>query len=268
MCPNAGDSSSQTDTWTNIYGAPIAARLNSQALGANLTASDISSLIPLCAFETLATMSPSPFCDLFTSSEFAQYEYYSDLDKYYKTGCAFFFRFPTYSCSTEDYRYGQALGPVQGVGYLNELLSRLTGLPVRDGTQTNRTLDSSPHTFPLDRNLYVDFSHDNQMIAIYAAMGLFKQAKPLDPTAPDPERTWITSHLVPFSGRMVTERLTCSNRRGLSKSQFVRILINDAVQPLGFCGGDRNGLCELGAFVESQRYARHNGEGDFEKCFD
>jgi hypothetical protein len=178
-------------------------------------------------------------------------------------------------------RYGQALGPVQGVGYINELLARLTGSPVQDNTQTNRTLNSSPTTFPLNRTLYADFSHDNEMIAIYAALGLFKQSAPLDPTKPDPGRTWITSHMTPFSGRMVTERLSCltttsipyeeetqtSQTTKAAANVYVRILVNDALQPLEFCGADEDGICQLDAFVESQAYARNDGEGDFEKCY-
>ncbi|KAF8887235.1 phosphoglycerate mutase-like protein [Gymnopilus junonius] len=256
MCPNAGSSDAQTSTWTSIYGAPVADRLNAQAPGATLTAADISNFIPLCAFETLVKEAPSPFCDLFTPEEFAQFEYFGDLDKFYGTG------------------YGQPLGPVQGVGYINELLARLTQTPVHDQTQTNKTLDSSPVTFPLNRTFYADFSHDNQMAAIYAAMGLFKQPKPLDPTKIDTGRTWIASSLTPFSAHMVVERLSCQASsvgfRGNGKKErgtFVRILVNDALQPLEFCGGDENGLCTLDAFVQSQAYARNDGNGDFEKCF-
>ncbi|KIM38767.1 hypothetical protein M413DRAFT_241634 [Hebeloma cylindrosporum] len=253
MCPNAGSSDLQTDAWNAIYGAPIAERLNAQAPGANLVAADISNLIPLCAFESIAQNATSPFCALFTPAEFAQFEYFADLDKYYGTG------------------YGQALGPVQGVGYINELLARLTGKPVSDNTQTNRTLDASPVTFPLDRTLYADFSHDNQMVAIYAALGLFNQSTPLDPTMPDPKRTWITSRLTPFSGRMVTERLSCRKKGSgghlVKSGEYVRILVNDALQPLTFCAADKHGLCTLSNFVRSQGYAINNGEGDFEKCF-
>ena len=159
-------------------------------------------------------------------------------------------------------RYGQPLGPVQGVGYVNELLARLTGLPVNDSTQTNRTLDSSPATFPLNRTLYADFSHDNQMIAIYAAMGIMRPTTAPDPTRPDPHRSWLASHLVPFSARLVTEKLSCKDR-GVG----VRMLIDDAAVPLSVCGAGRDGICSLDAFVESQSYARNNGEGDWEKCF-
>lgn len=154
---------------------------------------------------------------------------------------------------------------------MNELLARLTGLPVQDHTQTNRTLDASPETFPLDRNFYADFSHDNEMVSIYSALGLFKQyflpGQKLDPTKPSPLRTWITSNLVPFSARMVVEKLECGEEHlPLPKGVFIRVLVNDAVQPLEFCGGIA-GLCELHAFVASQGYAKGNGEGDFEKCF-
>jgi hypothetical protein len=166
--------------------------------------------------------------------------------------------------------HGGYLGRVQGVGYVNELLARLTGQPVRDHTQTNRTLDASPETFPLDRTLYADFSHDNAMVAIYSALGLFRQhllpGRKLDPAKPSRLRTWFLSSMVPFGGRMVVERLQCTATLPLPFGTFVRILVNDALQPLEFCGGVA-GLCELHAFVASQWYARKDGNGDFEKCY-
>ena len=150
---------------------------------------------------------------------------------------------------------------MQGVGYVNELIARLTGQPVQDETKTNRTLDSSPVTFPLNRTIYADFSHDDQMVAIYSAIGLFPQKK-LSTTKADPKRTWRVSGMTPFAARMVTEKLECA------KGDFVRIFVNDALQPLDFCGANSSGLCSLDDFVSSQKYARKNGDGDFEKCFD
>ncbi|KAG6877281.1 hypothetical protein C0993_008875 [Termitomyces sp. T159_Od127] len=246
MCPNAGNSDSQTNAWLATYAPPIARRLNKNAPGANITISDVYSLMTMCAFESVSINSESAFCKLFSKTEFEELEYYGDLDKYYNTG------------------YGQELGPVQGVGYINELIARLTGKPVSDNTQTNHTLDASPETFPLDRTIYADFSHDNQMIAIYAAMGLFRQSVALNPTYPDPKRGWITSHLVPFSARMITEKLICTKNK---EAEYVRIFVNDALQPLEFCGGDKHGLCTLDAFLMSQSYARNDGNDDFEKCF-
>ncbi|KAF7344135.1 Acid phosphatase [Mycena venus] len=249
MCPNAGDSDEQTNAWLAVFAPNITARLNRWAPGANMTDAETYSLISMCPFHTVASFVPdttlklSPFCALFTAAEFAAFEYSMDLDKYYGTG------------------YGAFLGRVQGVGYINELLARLTHSPVNDSTQTNTTLTSNPATFPLNRTLYADFSHDNQMAAIYAAMGLFPQVAALDPTHPGP-RTWVASHLVPFSARIVVERLRCAKAEGTT--QFVRVLVNDAVQPLDFCaGGEREGMgrgiCDLGAFVESQQYARSGG---------
>ena len=151
---------------------------------------------------------------------------------------------------------------MQGVGYVNELIARLTESPVRDNTQTNRTLDADSSTFPLDRKIYIDFSHENEIVAIYSAMGLFRQRHSLDPRNPDPKRTWIASYLVPFSARLVTERLDCSG------TSSVRMLVNDRLQRLEFCGSDDDGICTLDAFLESQEYARNDGYGDFELCFD
>ena len=151
---------------------------------------------------------------------------------------------------------------MQGVGYVNELLARLTGQPVRDKTQTNQTLDASPVTFPLDRDFYADFSHGSHMVAIYSAIGLFRPDEPPVADRLDLARKWRISRMTPFSGRMVTEKLRCGDG-----GEYVRILVNDAVQPLEFCDANEDGLCTLSAFVESQAYARSNGDGDWEKCF-
>jgi len=65
------------------------------------------------------------------------------------------------------------------VGFTNELIARLTNQPVDDHTTTNSTLDSSNTTFPIGRKLYADFTHDNDMTAIFAAIGLFNSTAPL-----------------------------------------------------------------------------------------
>lgn len=161
-------------------------------------------------------------------------------------------------------RYGQKLWRVQGVGYANELLARPTGTPVQDETQTNHThtLDESPITFPLDRTFHADLSHDNQMISIYSALGFFVQPHDIDPVRPEKRRTWKDSRMVPFSGRMITEKLACHGKTGIKK----RALVSDAVQPLAFCGARADGLCALANFVASQHYARNNNEGDWALC--
>ncbi|KAI9448896.1 hypothetical protein BJY52DRAFT_1309772 [Lactarius psammicola] len=59
--------------------------------------------------------------------------------------------------------------------------------------------------------------------------------------------------MVPFGGRTGSP---------LPAVTFVRILVDNAVQPLEFCGGVR-GVCESHAFVENQWYARHGGNGAY-----
>ena len=189
-------------------------------------------------------------------------------------------------------RYGNTLGAIQGVGYVNELLARLTSTPVHDNT----THDPE-RPFPLGRTLYADFTHENLMVPVFAALGLFNVSRPLDPRVrprylsdlgsrhphalvdmstqgeeverrKDERKTprWIASEMVPFSARMVTERLECA-RDGEGVGEYVRILVNDAVQPLEFCGGGEERMCRLEDFVESQGYARRSGDGDFERCY-
>ncbi|KAF8998842.1 histidine phosphatase superfamily, partial [Cyathus striatus] len=144
------------------YIPPLTKYLNTHAPGANLTSSDVYNLMTLCRFETLAKVTRSKFRGIFEGEGvlgkgWEGFEYVGDLDMYHGTG----------------YEQPQPLGKTQGVGYTNELLARITLSPVSDHTQTNTTRDSSPLTFPLNRTFYVDFLYDNQMIAIYASIGLF-----------------------------------------------------------------------------------------------
>ncbi|KAI9065943.1 acid phosphatase [Trametes sanguinea] len=252
-CPNAGDGTPEMETWRSVFAPPIAKRLTKGAPGAELTNDDVFHLMAMCPFDSVAKETMSPFCAMFTEDEFRAFEYHGDLEKYYKTG------------------YGEKLGPIQGVGYVNELLARLTGTPVKDHTTHNSSLE-----FPLDRTVYADFTHENLMIAVYAAMGLFNVTEPLDPWhMPSPDhkdpsgQSWIASRMVPFSSRMVTERLACVRPDYNEEEKigtYVRVLVNDEVQPLEFCGGEE-GLCELEKFVESQIYARSSGNGDFDLCY-
>ncbi|KAI0789298.1 acid phosphatase [Abortiporus biennis] len=246
-CPNAGDGSKEMATWLSVFAPPIVRRLENVAPGSNVTEHDIFNLLAMCPFETIAKQRASEFCGLFTYDEFKQFEYHGDVEKFYKTG------------------YGEPLGRVQGVGYMNEIIARLTGRPVVDHTQHN---DSFP--FPLGRTLYADFTHENLMVAVYAAMGLFNTTDKLSTKEMDNGRDWLASVMVPFSARVVIERLACTfdgDQNGGEETEYVRVLVNDAVQQLDFCCSEDNGLCTLRAFVESQAYARGNGLGDFERCY-
>lgn len=60
-----------------------------------------------------------------------------------------------------DSAFGSPVGRVQGVGYVQELISRLTHTPIETyNTSTNATLDADDLTFPLNDVLYVDATHE------------------------------------------------------------------------------------------------------------
>lgn len=236
-------------SWSRIWAAPIRERLNSKLPGANLTTKEATLMMDLCPFVTVATakLDLADFCRLFTREEWLDYDYSKSLQKWY------------------GYGNGNPLGPTQGVGYVNELLARLTGQPVQDHTTTNSTLDSSPETFPLDRKLYADFSHDNTMASIYAALRLYDETGEL----PEKQRVaaskangYSASWTVPFAGRMYVEKMRC---RGVEEEEMVRVLVNGRVMDLTSCGGDELGRCRLSRFVESLAFARAGGRWD--ECF-
>jgi len=195
----------------------------------------------LCPYETLCSPSPSPspplspFCTLFTASEWTLYTTQKSLDKHNSFGA------------------GAALGPTQGVGWVNELVARLTGTPVNDHTSTNHTLDSDARTFPLRRALYADFTHDNVMTSILFALGLYAAGADMG--------GFRASETVPFAGRAVVEKMGC---RG-EEEEMVRVVVNGKVMPLARCGGDALGRCRLGEFVASLEFARRGGR--WAECF-
>jgi len=234
--------------WMEVFVRPILSRLNADLPGAKLSAVDVIYMMDLCPFHVVESPDGqlSPFCNLFTDEEWRQYNYFESLGKYY------------------GYSYGNPLGPTQGVGFANELIARLTSSPIKDSTSTNRTLDSDHQTFPLDRSLYADFSHDNDMTTIFAALGLYNSTPPLSNTSMDTvgdNKGFSAAWTVPFGARAYFEKLSCAHE----KEEFVRVLVNDRVLPLEQCGGDELGRCKLTAFIDSLDFARGNGRWD--ECF-
>ena len=131
-------------SWQDIFVPNIAARLNSNLPGANLTKNEVISFMDLCPFTTVASNMGqiSPFCSIFTEEEWHQYDYYQSLGKYY------------------GYGNGNPLGPTQGVGFAQELIIRMTMNRLTDLLDSNGTLKVRP--FGLIPRLYVDFSHDSK----------------------------------------------------------------------------------------------------------
>ncbi|USW48704.1 Putative histidine phosphatase superfamily, clade-2, histidine acid phosphatase active [Septoria linicola] len=246
--PDSTIASNAQKTWANTFVPAIQTRINNDLQGASLTVTEIIYLMDQCPFNTVASPSGaiSSFCDLFTENEWHQYNYYQTLNKYY------------------GYSYGNPLGPTQGVGFTNELIARLTNTAVNDHTSSNHTLDDNAATFPLRRQLYADFSHDNDMTAMYSAIGLFPGNPPLSNTTvteAGQANGYSASYTVPFAARVYFEKLLCAG----SLEEQVRVIVNDRVQPLKQCGGDRLGRCSLSKFVQSLSFASSDGEWD--QCF-
>ncbi|KAL8950718.1 MAG: hypothetical protein Q9222_003254 [Ikaeria aurantiellina] len=226
----------------------VTSRLNKDLAPANLTAADTINLMDLCPFTTVA--SPigliSPFCYLFTEDEWHHYDYYQTLGKYYGFGP------------------GNPLGPTQGVGFANELIARMTKSAVIDHTSVNHTLDDNMVTFPLNKALYVDVSHDNDMTAIFSALGLYNGVSPLSTTSIETikdTKGYSAAWTVPFAARAYFEKMQCTGE----KEELVRVLVNGRVLPLETCGGDSLGRCTLSRFVESLSFAEEGGRWDL--CF-
>ncbi|KAL4946679.1 hypothetical protein BDV06DRAFT_208567 [Aspergillus oleicola] len=232
--------------FTSLVTPPIRRRLESDLPGIELSDDQVIYLMDMCSFDTMALSDDgselSPFCALFTEKEWVQYDYIQSLSKYYGYGA------------------GAALGPTQGIGFTNELIARLTQTPVHDNTSTNRTLDSNPATFPLDRKLYADFSHDNNMISIFFAMGLYNGTAPLSQTEVETVEEmdgYSAAWTVPFGARAYFELLSCESNS--HKEPLVRALVNDRVVPLHGCEVDEEGRCSLSDWVKGLSFARSGG---------
>lgn len=105
-----------------------------------------------CSFETVS-LGYSSFCPLFTKEEFEAYGYYFDLCFHYNNG------------------FGSPVSGALGIGWVEEVVSRLTGERLTSThSSVNTTLSGDPTYFPLDQTIYVDASHDT---SITAMLGMF-----------------------------------------------------------------------------------------------
>ncbi len=146
----------------------------------NWTAQDSYNAQSLCAYETVA-LGYSSFCGLFTYEEWEGYEYSVDINFAGNNA----FQSPT--------------GRAVGAGYVAEIQARLENhLITKPTAQINTTLDSQNSTFPvsLDQNLFFDFSHDTNIMAILTAFGLTQFAEVLPDDHIKQDRALVVSHMV------------------------------------------------------------------------
>ncbi|KDQ54057.1 hypothetical protein JAAARDRAFT_38656 [Jaapia argillacea MUCL 33604] len=222
--------------WANVYLQGATERLGGMLEGFELSVEDVYSMQQMCAYETVA-IGYSKFCELFTEEEWEGFNYAMDLYFWY------------------DSAFGSPVARIQGIGYVQELLARLTHtkIPVHNSS-TNATLDDSDITFPLGQSLYVDATHEVVVLNVITALNLtnFARDGPLPATHIPPNRSFRVSELAPFATNVQFQLLSCTSH----PTPQIRIIINDGVVPLtGIrnCPKQKDGMCPLETFVESQK---------------
>ncbi|KAF2490043.1 3-phytase [Lophium mytilinum] len=243
--------------------------------GFSFTANDTYAMQSLCAYE-MAYISSSSFCSLFTLSEWEGFENTLDMEYYY------------------DYSFGSPTGRAQGIGYLQELLARLQNEYITtSNSSVNSTITNNAAEFPLGRPFYADFSHDDIIVSVMTAMSLdyFKDPPSLTQYPPDPNRKFILSRITPFTARLITEVIGCSDAEPGTQSEartqyspgqygysasnathkFIRMRLNNGILPLstirgGGCAGRTDGLCAMDGFLKSQESAYALSEYNY-ACF-
>ncbi|KAH7890476.1 histidine phosphatase superfamily [Phlebopus sp. FC_14] len=242
--------STQANKWSQIYLQSALSRLQPMITGYNLTIDDLSNMQMMCAYEVVA-LGFSEFCALFTAEEWEGFEYAIDLEFWYNDGP------------------GNPTAAAQGLGYVQELVSRLTQTRITTwNSTTNSTLDSNDITFPLDQPIFVDATHDVVISNILTALNFTSLAAtgPLPVDYIPPERSYVASKIAPFASNLVAQVLSCP---ASGESTHIRFILNDAVLPMtgiNGCEDDSNGLCSLPSFVSAMH--RRIAEIDFAfDCF-
>ncbi|KIP05069.1 hypothetical protein PHLGIDRAFT_31059 [Phlebiopsis gigantea 11061_1 CR5-6] len=222
--------------WADIYLKDAHARLAPQLKGYDLSIEDIYTLQQMCAYETVA-IGYSKFCELFTEDEWKGFDYSLDLYFWY------------------DSAFGSPVARVQGIGYVQELVARLTHTPIAvHNSSTNATLNDNPVTFPLGQSLYVDATHEVVVLNILTALNLTTLAAegPLPADHIPKHRTFKVSHLAPFATNVHFQVLACDS---VAEPQ-IRVIVNDGAVPLtGIkgCPAHKDGLCPVSTFVDAMR---------------
>ncbi|KAJ6603247.1 histidine phosphatase superfamily [Mycena vulgaris] len=241
-CPNAQDSSKADRgrgylaKWASVYLEKALRRLQRQLTGYTLTIEDVYVFQQLCAYETVA-LGYSKFCELFTEEEWDGFEYSFDLYFWYNSG------------------FGFPLARSQGIGYVQELVARLTHTPISThNSSTNATLDDNPITFPFGQSLYVDVTHEVVVLNVLTALNLSTLAAqgPLPADHIPKHRTFRVSQLAPFATNVQFQLLECTSVPGPQ----IRIIVNDGVVPLtglAGCAAQKDGMCAVDAFVAAQK---------------
>lgn len=221
--------------WVNIYLKDAASRLTN-VFGVELNPLEVHQIQRFCVYETAATSTVSPFCELFTTDEWRGYSYSEDLDFVGSAGGAT--------------PYGKA----QGSGWLYELLGRLEHrLLPSSKFGTNASLTNHEDVFPIDQLFYLDLSHDSVIISVLNALGLEFLENDLPVNHIPFAHNFEVSRLTPFGARLYVEVLDCGEQ-----TLSVRLKLNNRILPLrGLknCPANSEGLCSFQNFTDSLKAA-------------
>jgi hypothetical protein len=138
-----------------IYLKSATARMQALApSGFTFTVNDTYAMQSICAYET-GFIGSSDFCGFFTADEWSGFENTLDLASYY------------------DCSYGNPTGRAQGIGYVQELIARLTNQYINSSsTSVNYTITNNANDFPLGAPFYADFTHDDIIVSTLTAMSM------------------------------------------------------------------------------------------------
>jgi hypothetical protein len=141
------------EKYLSIYLQAAVARMQQYApAGFTFNVNDTYAMQSICAYET-GYLGNSDFCNLFTADEWSGFESTLEMEYYY------------------DYSYGNPTGRSQGIGYLQELIARLTNQYITSSnTSVNYTLTNNANDFPLGEPFYADFTHDDIIVSVLTAM--------------------------------------------------------------------------------------------------
>ncbi|KDR85316.1 hypothetical protein GALMADRAFT_218408 [Galerina marginata CBS 339.88] len=254
-CANANNAveaigNDQANKWAQIYLQPTIKRLSKLIKGYQFTVTDLIAMHQLCAYETVA-LGFSEFCDLFTEDEWKSYEYFIDLQFWYGSGP------------------GNPASSAQGIGYVQELVSRLTQTRITTfDSAVNASIVTNPVLFPLDQPMFVDVSHDTVLSTIFVAMNFTSLAAngPLPTDHIPKDQTYFVNQIAPFGSNLVGQVLSCP---ATSKPTHIRWILNDGVLPLtGIkgCKSNSDGLCDLDAFIAGMKQRIEEVDFNFD-CF-
>ncbi|QRV84118.1 histidine phosphatase family containing protein [Ceratobasidium sp. AG-Ba] len=165
--PKPGDVKSKE--WIPHFVPSITRFLNDGLHGANLDDKDTIHLMDLCGFDTaFKNGTASPWCSVFNTIDFENYEYLRDLREYYSNSMVL--QADLYTTIHDQRNLGCQSGDLS--------------------------------VWPVRSKIFADFSSDNDITKILSGLGILRGNTPLPADGPIPtNRQFYVSKIVPFAGQ-------------------------------------------------------------------